>query len=154
MNVKPEEPMKGFTLVEVLVVLVILAVLGAIAYPTYAGYVRKTRRIEGQVALVETMQQQERYYARHHRYMPFSSDSPDPLAGRFKWWSGAAAESSAYEIDAYACPGRGITECVEVRAQPGTVRVDAGFSDPECGTLTFNSAGEQASSGTLARCWP
>jgi type IV pilus assembly protein PilE len=154
MKFTPEESMKGFTLVEVMVVLVIMAVLGAVAYPTYSGYVRKTRRIEGQVALVEAMQQEERYYSQHNRYMPFSSLLPDSQTGRFKWWSGSAAATSGYEIDAYACPGRQLTECVELRARPGTARVDASFSDAECATLTFNSAGEQASSGTLERCWP
>jgi type IV pilus assembly protein PilE len=143
--------MKGFTLVEVMVVLVILAVLGAIAYPTYAGYVRKTRRIEGQVALVEAMQLEERYYSQHNSYVPFSSVLPD---ARFKWWSGSTAALSAYEIDAYACPGRQIRECVELRARPGTARVDARFADPDCGTLTFSSTGEQGATGAMARCWP
>ena len=143
--------MKGLTLVEVLVVLVILTVLGAVAYPTYAGYVRKTRRIEAQVALVEAMQQQERYFTRYRTYLAFSSAAPDP---RFRWWSGATAGASAYEIDGHACPGRQLTDCIELRARPGTERVDARFSDPECGTLTLNSAGDQTSSGTQARCWP
>lgn len=144
--------MKGFTLVEVMVVLVILAILGALAYPTYAGYVRKSRRIEGQVALVETMQQEERYYTQHNAYKVFSSSSPD--AGAFRWWSGSAPPESAYEIDASACPGQGLDECVQLRARPGTAKVDAAFRDPECETLTLDSTGQQASSGSLAACWP
>jgi type IV pilus assembly protein PilE len=144
----------GFTMIEVMVVLVILMVLGAIAYPTYAGYITKTRRIEGQVALIEAMQQQERYYTQHNTYLPFSSESADPQAERFKRWSGSSAAASAYELDAYACPGRDIRECVELRARPGTQRVDPAFRDPECGTLSINSAGEHGSSGTSGRCWP
>jgi type IV pilus assembly protein PilE len=144
--------MKGFTLVEVMVVLVILAVLGALAYPTYAGYVRKSRRIEGQVALVETMQQEERYYTQHNTYKPFSAGSAD--LGAFRWWSGSNPIRSGYEIDAYACPGHGMDECVQLRARPGTARVDAGFRDPECETLTLDSTGQQTSSGTQAACWP
>jgi type IV pilus assembly protein PilE len=146
--------MKGFTLVEMMVVLVILAVLGALAYPTYAGYVRKTRRIEGQVALVEAMQQEERYYAQHNAYLPFSASSPDAGSGAFRWWSGSTAAASAYEVDARACPGHALDECVELRARPGTTRVDGRFRDPECETLTLDSAGEQKSSGSLAKCWP
>jgi type IV pilus assembly protein PilE len=144
--------MKGFTLVEVMVVLVILAVLGALAYPTYAGYIRKSRRVEGQVALIDAMQQEERYYSQHNSYAPFSADDPEP--GPMRWWSGSVAAGSAYELDAYACPGQGIGECVELRARPGTQRVDARFRDPECATLTLDSTGRQASSGTLAQCWP
>lgn len=144
----------GFTLIEVLTVLAILMVLAGIAYSSYAGYITKTRRIEGQVALSEAVQQQERYYTRNNTYLAFTSGSTDPQAARFKWWSGSAAASSAYELSARACPGRELTQCVEVQAAPGTAKVDARFRDPDCNTLTLNSAGERTSSGTLARCWP
>lgn len=146
--------MRGFTLVELMVVLVILALLGALAYPGYAGHARKARRIEAQVALVEALQHEERYYAQHHVYLAFSADTPQAERGRLKWWLGASAQDSAYEIDAYACPGNELADCVELRARPGTSRVDASFTDPECGTLTFNSAGVQAASGPGGRCWP
>jgi type IV pilus assembly protein PilE len=61
---------------------------------------------------------------------------------------------SGYEIDAQACPGHELTECVQLRARPGTAKVDAAFRDPECGTLTINSAGEHSASGNYDRCWP
>lgn len=144
--------MKGFTLVEVMVTLVILAVLSALAYPSYAGYVRKSRRIEGQVALVETMQQEERYYTQHNAYKAFSASATDP--GAFRWWSGSSPARSAYEIDANACPGHDIKECVQVRARPGTAKVDTAFRDPECDMLTLDSTGQQTASGPLATCWP
>lgn len=144
--------MKGFTLVEVLVVMVILGVLSALAYPSYAGSVRKSRRIEGQVALIDAMQQEERYYSQHNSYTAFSATDPEP--GPFHWWSGSTAPASAYELDAHACPDRAIAECVELRARPGTARVDARFRDPGCETLTLDSTGRQASSGTIDRCWP
>lgn len=146
--------MRGFSLVELMVVLVVMALLGALAYPTYAGYVRKARRVEAQVALVDALQQQERYYAQHNAYLAFSADAPDAQEGRFKWWLGTTARDSAYEIDAYACPGQELAACVELRARPGTSRVNASFSDPECGTLTYNSAGVQAATGPAPRCWP
>ena len=144
----------GFTLIEVLIVLAILTVLAAIAYPSYAGYVTRTRRIEGQIALMETVQQQERFYTRNNTYAAFSSGSTDPQEKRFKWWSGSAAANSAYELRARACPGRELSQCVEVQAVPGTAKVDAGFKDADCETLSLNSAGERASSGPLERCWP
>jgi type IV pilus assembly protein PilE len=143
---------RGFTLIEMLVVLAILSILAAAAYPSYASHVTRTRRTEGQIALIEAMQQQERYHLRHNSYVEFSS-SADAGALGLRWWSGASAAASAYELDAYACPGQDIADCVEVRARPGTANVDGRFRDPECGALTLDSQGAHASQGT-GRCWP
>jgi type IV pilus assembly protein PilE len=147
MNVK-----RGFTLIEMLVVLVILSILAAVAYPSYAGLITRTRRTEGQIALIEAMQQQERYRLQHNSYVEFSS-SADAEALGLRWWSGASAATSAYELDAHACAGQDIADCVEVRARPGTGKVDSRFRDPECGALTLDSRGTHASQGT-GRCWP
>lgn len=144
----------GFTLVEVAIVAAIVALLAAIAYPSYAGYIIKSRRIEGQIALIEAVQQQERFYTRYNTYAAFSSDSTDAQERRFKWWSGSVAARSAYELRARACPGSDLTQCVEVQALPGTAKVDAAFRDADCQTLTLNSAGQHAASGPFERCWP
>lgn len=144
----------GFTLAELLVVLAVIALLGAVAYPSYSRQVVKARRIEAQMALVDTMQRQEQFRAQHRSYLAFSSQADSEDARQFKWWLGREAAASAYEIDGYACPGRAIAECIELRARPGTENVDAGFADAECGTLTYDSTGAQGASGTSERCWP
>ncbi|MDP3672209.1 MAG: type IV pilin protein [Telluria sp.] len=144
----------GFTLVEVLIVLAIVTVLAALTYPSFAGYITKTRRIEGQIALLEIMQQQERFYSQNNSYIAFSSSSTDPDQKRFKWWSGSIAPKSAYELRGRACPGREIVQCIEIQALPGTELVDANFKDSECEMLTLNSAGEHTASGTSGKCWP
>ena len=141
----------GFTLIEVMIVLVIMCLLAALAYPGYAGYVTKTRRTEGQVALLTAMQQQEHHYAVHQSYVAFSRGAP--IAG-LAWWSGNSAPGSAYELEAQACPDGGLRDCVQISPRPGTANVDARFSDPECGTLTLSSTGEQGASGAGKRCWP
>ncbi len=144
----------GFTLVEVLVVLAIVGLLAAIAYPSYSTHIIKTRRTEGQVALLELMQQQERFYTDANTYIAFSSASTDPQERRFRWWSGSTAAGSAYEIHGDACPGLQISECIELSAVPGTERVNAAFTDSGCGTLTLSSTGAHAASGSEPRCWP
>jgi len=153
----PQRRCAAFTLLEVLVVLAILSILGAIAYPNYAGYITRSKRTEGQIALIEAMQKQERHRALHRRYTAFSADDPQAEAAGFRWWSGAAAAYSSYELDAHACAGEDIADCVEVRARPGTARVDSRFRDPDCGELTLDSLGRQGAQGNPAngaRCWP
>lgn len=145
---------EGFSLVEIMIVLAIVGILASVAYPGYASYIARSRRIEGQMALLDILQQQERFYSLHNTYVEFSADSTDPDAQRIKWWSGGEATGSAYELHGQACPNRDISECIEVRAVPGTTRVDAKFKDKECGTLTMNSIGQRGPSGGSVRCWP
>lgn len=147
MNVK-----NGFTLIEMLIVLAILSILTAVAYPSYAGHVVRTKRTEGQFALIDAMQQQERYRLQHSTYAEFAS-AEDAEALGFRWWSGATAAASMYQLEAHACPGRSIAECVALRASPGTAKVDSRFRDAECGALTLDSVGVHAAEGA-GRCWP
>jgi type IV pilus assembly protein PilE len=144
---------RGFTLIEMLVVLAILSILVAVGYPNYTRHVARTKRTEGQIALIDAMQQQERYHLQHNTYVAFSSSSGDAAPPGFPWWSGVSAAVSHYELDAHACPGRDIADCVEVRATPGTAKVDGRFRDEECGALTLDSLGLHDSE-RAGRCWP
>ena len=145
---------RAFTLIEVMVVLLIMAILATVAYPNYASYVIKARRIEGQIALLDTLQKQERYYFEHNSYLAFSAESSDADEKRFKWWSGSSAKNSAYELSGRACPGVSLRACIELQAIPGTGRVDPRFRDPDCETLTLGSTGEHRAGGKQSRCWP
>lgn len=144
----------GFTLVELLAVLAILGILAALVYPSYTQQIVKARRLEAQLALLDAMQRQEQHRALHHAYIAFSTDAGDGAAGQFPTWSGSSAATSAYELDGYACPGQDISQCIELRARPGTPNVDAGFADPDCAVLTLDSTGRQTASGPSPRCWP
>lgn len=144
----------GFTLAELLVTMVIVLILAAIALPAYTSFMTKTRRVEGQAALLDAMLQQERYYTQHQTYIAFSSASTAANEQAFRWWSGKVAADSAYELSGRACPGIPLARCIELRAEPGTALVNASFRDPECATLVLTSAGESYATGTLPRCWP
>lgn len=145
---------RGLTLLEIMIALAIVMILTTLAYPSYAGYIVKTRRIEGQLALMDALQQQERYFMRNNSYVAFDAASTEPHARLFRAWSGASARKSAYEIDGHACPGQDIADCIELRATPGTARVDPTFRDPACGVLTLDSAGRRGANGTSDGCWP
>ena len=59
---------KGFTLNELMIVVVVMAVLAMIAYPTYEEQVRKSRRSDGQSALLELSTLMEHYYTENNTY--------------------------------------------------------------------------------------
>jgi type IV pilus assembly protein PilE len=144
--------LRGFTLVEAMLVLLVIALLAAIAYPSYREAVLKSRRAEGKAALLKLMQQQERYYALHASYLVFSADATGDEERRFLWYSGNSPETSFYEIDARACDGEGVRDCVMLSARPGTARVNASYRDPVCGRLSLNSRGERGADAP--QCWP
>lgn len=144
----------GFSLIELLVVLVVTAVLAAQAMPAWQQHVIRTRRGEGQSALLKLMMQQERYHTQTNSYIAFASGSADPEARHFQWWSGASAPTSAYEIEAKACDGELISQCVQLIATPGTGQVDTRFRDDDCQRLTLTSTGLRLASGPGTGCWP
>lgn len=143
---------RGFTLTELVVTVAIAAILLAVAVPTFGAYILKSRRAEGRTALVLAMQEEERFHSLRNTYAAFSASIPDP-GGQFPWWSGASAATSAYELHATACAGTDLRSCVEIRAVPGTPRVDRQFRDPDCGTLVLRSNGERGADGDLEGCW-
>ncbi|WP_019140515.1 type IV pilin protein [Noviherbaspirillum massiliense] len=145
------ERTRGFTFVEILVVAVVVAILTTMAYPSYQEAVRKSRRAEGKAALMQVMQQQERYYSLHNSYIAFSSGSTGGDEKRFKWYSGESPARSAYEIRAAACKDESIRDCVLLIAEPGTSAVNPGHKDAACGSLTLSSTGEKGADGP--DCW-
>ncbi|WP_402720593.1 type IV pilin protein [Janthinobacterium rivuli] len=146
---------QGFSLIELLSALAIMSLLLALAVPAYHSHVVRAKRVQGQAALLRLMQQQERYYSQNNHYLAFSSASPAQQSQQFPWWSGdGGAAGSAYEIEALACPGLTIGQCVLLRAMPGTSKVDAQFQDADCGVLSFSSTGQRGSSGPASHCWP
>lgn len=142
---------RGFSLIEIMIVAVIVAILAAVAYPSYQESVRKAKRAEGRAALMQLMQQQERYYSQHSRYIAFSSSSIDPNERQFRWHSGDSPQKSAYEISGAACEGEDIDNCVVLTAKPGTGNVDSRYTDAKCGTLKLFSTGRKTADDN--DCW-
>jgi len=59
---------KGFTLIELMIVVVIVAILASVAFPAYQDSVRKSRRAEAKMFLLEVAQILERCFTDFNAY--------------------------------------------------------------------------------------
>ncbi len=113
----------GFTLVELVIVITIIGILAAIAIPAYNNSMTKTRRSDGQAALLDVMAKEERYYTENNTYTTNLALLP----------AASASKEGFYTVTAAAC-GTGIGSCVALTATPGSVQ----SAD---GALTLDSRG-------------
>ena len=133
----------GFTLIELMITVAIIGVLGAIAYPSYQDSVRKSRRAEGRSAMMEVLQQQERYMTQNNTYLAFADTATSSV---FKNFSGDSKAKASYWIGSRACSGD-INICVEVFGTPK-------YTDPDITELTITSTGVKSCTGTKTSvCW-
>lgn len=141
--------MQGFTLLELLIVVSAIAILAAIAVPAYHEYTLKAWRAEGRTALLNLMQEQERYFAQRGTYKNFSSSSD---AGPFKYYSGNNYNDSAYALSALTCVGETEKTCIMLVATSKSPK-----TDPKISQLTYKSDGTKnctLKSGTDSSvCW-
>lgn len=144
---------KGESLLGMLVALVIAAILAAVAIPVWSEAIVRMRRSEAQATLQEMMQHQERHFTRFNTYLAFSVASTGNAESQFRWWSGRAPKTSAYEVEGKACDGEKIQDCIQLIATPGTSKVDHSFKDPQCERLILTSTGLHLASGPGPGCW-
>jgi type IV pilus assembly protein PilE len=103
----------GFTLVEAVVALAIAAVVAAVAYPSYMAQVRKGRRTDAVVALMQVEQAQERWRGANPAYAAeLAAPPPQGLglgaasAGGYYTLSLSEAGAAGYAVTATAVAGR------------------------------------------------
>lgn len=138
---------RGFTLIELMITVVIVAVLAAVAYPSYRAYVLKSKRAEARTALMDLLQQQERFMTQRNTY----SDpviTPGSTTVPFKTFAGDSLAGTPYLLGTAACgSGAAPNLCVRVMALPQQ-------PDPEAGTLWAESTGAKGCTGTQPSvCW-
>jgi type IV pilus assembly protein PilE len=128
----------GFTLIELIVSLAILAIIASIAYPSYLSYMTKTRRSDGQTALLDLSNRMERYFTMNNTYAG---------ATLANLGLGSNSAEGFYRLNIRDATATSYTlEAIPQGAQA---------SDTECGTLTLDQLGQKGESGTgtVSACW-
>lgn len=145
----------GLTLIELMVTVAVVGVLAAVAYPAYTDQIRKGRRAEARTALMNLLQQQERYHTQNNTYASFSAGSPGTLPFTAYSSTGTASTATAsHRLGARVCQAVGGTtptlrDCVEVFAEP-----QAAYADPQLTLLAVDTQGRRTCTATVAdRCW-
>ncbi len=153
----PRRRQAGFTLIELMIVVAIVGILATIAYPSYRDSVLKGRRAEARTALLELMQQQERYMTQRGVYVRFATPGDATAGTTFKVYSGDSRADAKYLLSANTCPAvtsggspQPLTDCIQVMATPQ-------MADPVVNVLTLTSTGAKDCTGTTTNkklCWP
>ena len=138
-----------------MIVVAIIGILAAVAYPAYTDSVAKGKRAEARAAVMDLLQQQERYLTQTNTYETVLLGTTGALP--FKGFSSVSGgqSGSSHLLGARLCQAVGGTvpkkqDCIEVFAEP-----QAGvFSDPQVTLMAIDTQGRRTCTGTqIDRCW-
>jgi type IV pilus assembly protein PilE len=148
-SLHPSTP--GFTLVEVMVTVSIIALLAAVAIPGYTLQIRKSRRVEARLALLDFAAREERFFSTNSAYTTLPANLG--YSGGFP----QTDSSGYYQIgvcvaDTTACAGSTASTGGAFVVQATPVGIQA--QDTGCTSFSLDSTGVESGTGASASaCW-
>lgn len=139
LNRKSTKPVKGFTLIELMIIVAIIGILAAISYPAYTKYLQRANRSEGRAALMDAAARLERFYSDNNQYA--TADNTFPAGANVD----TTSETGKYNL---TLTSAGTHQTFTIVAAPS-------FPDAECGNLSLTNTGAKGENGTsdVATCW-
>ena len=151
MRKKPITRSQGFTLLELMIVVIIISLLAALAIPSYFRYVQRTRRSDGQSALLNATQAEEKFFYRCNRYgslQEIYGNTAPTCPNAAAVGTAVPSPQGFYSITLTVIAG-GTNPNYTLQAAPQGRQAN----DP-CGNLTLDSTGTKTSVGNASlRCW-
>src|ERR1700745_2997829 len=149
------KPIRGFTLIEVMIALVIVAILGSLAVASYQGYVRESNRSEAWSLLLQIQSGEEQYFLQNSTYTANLTAAPTAgglglnlnLSGGNLYTPDGLYSLS---IATVACAGGGGGLCsytATANAANGPLKDTA-----SCQVFTINSLGQRTPADSTG-CW-
>lgn len=135
----------GFTLTELIIAVAVLGILTAIAYPSYQEFVRKSRRADAKLALLDLGNRLEQRYADTNTYAT-ATIATDPATDVL---SNADTPEGYYTLSISAATAT--TYTITATRKAGGPQA----SDTKCGNFTFthNEVRGVTGSASVADCW-
>lgn len=145
---------KGFTLIELMIAVVIIGILAAIAYPSYEESIRKSRRADGQTALLDLQRKMEKFRG-NCAFYPQNLGNTDTCGASSAASTinsgGATLNSSQGYYTITIVSGSASGNAFTLRATPTGAQANDSCTQMD---LTVNSANPKGSkTGNSSDCW-
>lgn len=142
---------KGFTLIELMIVVAVIGILAAIAYPAYTESINKSRRSDGQTALLNLQNKMEKFRGNCAFYPQNLGNADTCGASSAASTLNAATTTSQgfYTLSIVASSATG--NAFTLRATPQSAQANDSCTRMDIVVNASNPTGQKTGSGTT--CW-
>ena len=137
------KPVKGFTLIELMIVVAIIAILTSVAVPAYNGYILRGKFGEAAAALAATRVRMEQYYQDNRTYAAAGCVTPAGVVNFAITCTGITATTYTVQAAGIAARGTGgFTFTLDQDNVKVTLAVPSGWTVPSTNCWVQKKGGQ------------